>query len=536
MFSGITSSVPGMALAVIILTGMLSVLAAMLHPALFAVAAMMLISLAGIFTYRSRRTQTANATYPKVDRFFQQVPCYLSILNKDLEIIRTNELFRSDFGDRIGEKCHKVYKGSAEPCDDCPVLKTLADGQMHTTEQTVITKAGDLAKMIVYTTPVEDEQGNIVGVMEMATNITELKNLQKQIESGRREYRELFERVPCYISIMDKDFKILRVNELFKKELGAAIGRQCYEVYRKRDSVCPNCHVEQTLKDGKIHSGEKTVLKQDGTESRLIVYSSPIHDEQGNVQAVMEMATDITEVKRLQCELTYMGKTIAVMAHRIKNVLMGLEGSIFVINTGMEDGDEKLVKQGWEMIQRNSKNVSRMVKDLLYCSKEREMTFEQLDPTAVVQSVHELFEARAAQESIDLVMEIPYEMPTGWFDKEAIHSLLTNLVTNAIEACVNDTDDNKDGHRISLSARCDDNGNYVFEVEDNGQGIPGAVGECVFEDFFSTKGREGTGLGLLIAQKVMEEHGGTITFTSREGQGTRFSAVFPRAAEKRERV
>ncbi len=114
------------------------------------------------------------------------------------------------------------------------------------------------------------------------------------------------------------------------------------------------------LKMGGIYIGEKTVIKPDGTEDRLIVYSSPILDENGEISAVMEMATDITEIKKLQRELTSMGKTIAVMAQRIKNILSGPEGGIFVTNTAIENGDDALRAQGWGMVRRTVEKVSQI--------------------------------------------------------------------------------------------------------------------------------------------------------------------------------
>jgi len=513
--------VAALALAALLVTAALT-----FKPILFGLVTTLLLVGLGFAAYRVRYSGVA-LDYPGIDRFFQVVPCYLSIQDRDLRILRTNKLFRRDFGDRLGEKCYRVYKSTDEVCPDCPVLKTFADGNMYSSEETVITKDGKLAQMIVYTTPIRDEQNNIVGVMEMSTNITEVKKLQCEIEASRKEYQELFERVPCYLSIQNKDFRIIRINKLFEKEFGGKVGHYCYEVYKGRKSVCPDCHVAKTLEDGGIHSSEKTVLRSDGTEARLIVYSSPILDENGKINAVMEMATDITEVKKLQRELTYMGKTIAVMAHRIKNILSGLEGGIFVVNTAIEDGDDALRTQGWGMVQRNVEKVSRIVKDLLYSSRDRKMSFQQIDPATVVRSVYELFTGRAHKEQIDLRLELPQTLPVGRFDPDALHSLITNLVTNAFEACINDATEGHESYTVTIRGSCDIDGTYIFEVEDNGTGIPGHAEESVFEDFFSTKGREGTGLGLLVAQKVVEEHGGTITFHSTEGVGTTFRATFP---------
>lgn len=520
------SSVYGVITATVIISGLLLFASLVFEPPLFAAVAAILLFAVGLTANRVRHSG-AVLDYPGIDRFFQQVPCYLSIQNRNLEVIRTNAAFREDFGDRIGEKCHLVYKGSKEICPNCPVMRTFEDGKTHTTEETVITKNGEEAQMIVYTQPVTDEHGTIVGVMEMSTNITELKRLQEQIEESRREYQYLFENVPCYISIQDKDLKIIRANKRFREEFGDPEGKHCYEVFKGRDRECPNCHVVETFEDGRIRGNESVVIGKDGTPAHIIAYSSPIYNDRGEIAGVMEMSTDITEVKKLQRELTHMGKTIAVMAHRIKNILMGLEGGIYVVNTGMEDGDDSLVKQGWGMIQRNVENVSRIVKDLLYCSKEREMEFKQIDPTEVVRNVYELFEGRAQKDGISLKLDIPESMPVGRFDPDALHSLFTNLVTNAFDACVNDATEGKDSHHISIRGTMENSGKYVFEIEDNGPGIPGQVGETVFEDFFSTKGREGTGLGLLVAQKVSEAHGGVITFKSSGDEGTVFRAVFP---------
>jgi PAS domain S-box-containing protein len=501
-------------------------LAVFYHPLVLGIASILLFCFAG-FIVHSIRLSAVALDYPGIDRFFQQVPCYCTIQNRDMKIIRTNKLFRQDFGSKMGELCYEAYKGSDKICDDCPVIKTFADGKSHSTEENVRTRDGNEAHMLVNTTPVIDENGLVVGVMEMSTNITEIKQLQKQIEKRQKEYIDLFERVPCYISILDKEFRITRVNQLFQQEFGDRSGELCYKVYHDRDTICEGCLVGQTFKDGEIHSTEKTVFKTDGTEARLIVYSSPIYNGNGELTAVMEMATDITEVKRLQHKLTYMGRTIALMAHRIKNILMGLEGGIFVVESGMEDGNDELLKKGWGMIQRNVIKVSSIVKDLLYCSKERPMDFQIIDPIPIIQNVFELFEGKAKKENIDFKIDIPETLPQGKFDPDALHCLISNMVSNAFDACINDASEGKLDHQIIINARYNDTGKYIFQIEDDGSGIPGAVGDQVFEDFFSTKGREGTGLGLMVAQQIIEEHRGNIIFNSTEGKGTTFRAIFP---------
>ncbi|MFH1132338.1 MAG: HAMP domain-containing sensor histidine kinase, partial [Pseudomonadota bacterium] len=117
-------------------------------------------------------------------------------------------------------------------------------------------------------------------------------------------------------------------------------------------------------------------------------------------------------------------------------------------------------------------------------------------------------------------------LPDLYVDPEAIQACLSNLISNAIDACVWDPSDKKD-HRILVTTHRAQNGNIVFEVSDNGMGIPKENQEKVLSSFFTTKGIRGTGLGLLLTKKAVEEHGGKISFTSTSGKGTCFRIELP---------
>lgn len=218
------------------------------------------------------------------------------------------------------------------------------------------------------------------------------------------------------------------------------------------------------------------------------------------------------------------------MAHRVKNILMGLEGGIFIVNDGLEQDDRESINQGWEMVERNVGLVSEIVKDLLYCSKDREPNFQPgVCPHEILTEVRDLFADRMAEEHIEIRTEVEQPIHCGTFDRDGLHSLLCNLVANAIDACRFDPATDKNGHSVVL--RCKRNGENatVLEVEDDGAGIPEDLNSKVFQDFFSSKGTEGTGIGLLVVQKVAEEHGGKVTFESTPGEGTRFTVSIPSA-------
>jgi len=358
-------------------------------------------------------------------------------------------------------------------------------------------------------------------------------SLKRELHQTRRDYERLFTAVPSFICVLGRDHRIINANALYQKEFGAEDRSLCYEVCKSRTTQCPDCIVDKTFADGRIHSSEETLITSEGERINVVVHTRPVFDEGGEIISVMEVFTDITEVKELQRQLALMGRAVAGMAHRVKNILMGLEGGIFVVNTGLEDDDRESIEEGWEMVERNVERVSRIVKDLLYCSKDRVPVFEDdVCPQDIMLEVSGLYVDRMKEENIELRTEQSRSPHRGLFDPEGLHNLLSNLVANAIDACRFDPSEDKAHHTITLRCRTNGDGATVLEVEDDGAGIPEDLNSKVFEDFFSSKGTEGTGIGLLVVQKVAEEHGGKVVFSSSPGNGTIFTVTIPSSASR----
>ena len=110
-------------------------------------------------------------------------------------------------------------------------------------------------------------------------------------------------------------------------------------------------------------------------------------------------------------------------------------------------------------------------------------------------------------------------------DQKALRAMLVNLIENALDACR--VDKRKADHEVSLAVKSEP-AHVVFEVEDNGIGMDQETREKAFSLFFSSKGVEGTGLGLFIANKIAKAHQGAIDIDSQPGRGTRFSIKIPR--------
>ncbi len=461
--------------------------------------------------------------------YFDSMPCFLSVQNRDLRIIDANNRFQQKFGDFKGRYCYHVYKQRAEKCERCPVERTFRDGESHRSEELVRTLQGDEVWVIVYTTPIRDEAGEIIAVMEMSTDITDIKLLHKHLRESQERHRLLFEEVPCYISIQDKDLNIVAANRMHREAFGMGYGRKCYEVYKHRSKVCMPCTVQQTFRDGEIRVHEEVVTSQNDERMNVLVHTAPLRNADGEIDKVIEMSTDITQIRQLQDKLTSVGLLIGTISHGIKGLLNSLDGGVYLINSGLEKDDRARIDKGWDITLRNVRRIRTMVMDILYYARDREPNWGKISAADLLRDVCSTMEERAKKLEIDFSSEIE---GVGEFegDPQMIRSLLVNLIENSLDACRIDVQ--KPSHYLKVELR--GNAEAVqFIVSDNGIGMDRETREKAFSLFFSSKGAGGTGLGLFISHKIAQAHGGKLIVESEEGKGTRLVVDLPRKRPER---
>lgn len=458
--------------------------------------------------------------------YFDSMPCFLTVQDRDLHIIHANLKFREEFGDYEGRYCFQVYKHRPEKCEVCPVERTFRDGEPHRSEEWVRTRGGRDIWVLVNTTPITNGQGEIVAVMEMSTDITEQKLLQRQLKESQERYRLLFEEVPCFISIQDRALTIVEANRLHREAFGTSYGDKCYEVYKHRESECVPCIVRQTFADGNIRTHEEIVTSQDNRQMHVLVCTAPIRNEGGGIERVVEMSTDITEIRKLQDKLSDVGLLIGSISHGIKGLLTGLDGGIYLVNTGLKNNDRERIDRGWEMALRNLDRVRSLVMDILYYAKDREPEWQLLSAKELIEDICSIMAEKARKIKVELEQRIDPDAGKFEADLTAVRSLFMNLIENALDAC---RIDRKSGTRRVTVELSGTSSEVVCTVTDDGVGMSREAREKAFSLFFSSKGAGGTGLGLFIANKIAQAHGGTIAIESEEGQGSRFTVKLPRS-------
>lgn len=380
-------------------------------------------------------------------------------------------------------------------------------------------------RVLVHTKAVLDDHDHIASVMELMTDINNLKVLQRQLRESEECHRLLFEEVPCYISVQDPEFRVVEANRRFKEEFGDPRGRFCYEVYKHRGEQCVPCAVQETFADGQVHHSEEIVTSNKRGARNVLVYTAPICDGQGEIVNVVEMSTDITPIRELESQLSSLGLLIGSLSHGIKGLLTGLDGGIYLVNSALVRGEQARLKQGWEMVRRNVERIRSLVLNILYYAKDREPHWEDVSLEALAEEALSAIAIRAEESRVALVRQYRSEAGVFEADVKAVRALLINVLENSVDACR--INQKKDGHTVTV--RLDGTpGEVRVEVEDNGIGMERESREKAFTLFFSSKGTEGTGLGLFIADRIVKAHGGSITVESDVGRGTLFRIVMPR--------
>ncbi len=341
----------------------------------------------------------------------------------------------------------------------------------------------------------------------------------------RDRYRLLFDTTPCYITVQDPRFRIVEYNRRFEDDFGPPGRRCCYEVYKGRAEVCDECPVARVFEDGEPHQSEEMVITRSGETRFVWVHAAPLLDPEGRVKEVMEVSTDITELKELQSRMASVGRLVASLAHTVKGIVMSLDGGIYVMNTGFEKDRDEMVRKGWEIVQRNIGRVTTLVLDMLQYAREREPVVTPVDLEVLVREVTELFAEKFRRSGVECRVEAG-ELVEIEADEHGLHSLLVSLLENAVDACHWDVD--RDEHRITVRLRHDPAAHEVeLSVEDDGIGMDQETVNRLFTPMFSTKRGGGTGLGLLVARKIAGEHGGRIEVDSTPGRGSTFTVRLP---------
>ena len=462
---------------------------------------------------------------------FDQVPCNILLIDRDFRIVKTNARIREMLGDLEGGYCYRGLKGLDSRCRECTARQTFEDGQMHTGHHVWKTKDGRTMHLHVITVPLRLEHDDSFDVvMEMAVDVTETIRL----ESGLNFAHTFLETL-----IATSQDGIIAVDDQDNLSIFNSAARELFGFEPDQKVVLDD--IRNLLPEGvlglddspsrRLYLPDTTITTADEQKHPVRLVGNQLIMEEKSLGMALSIQ-NLSEIKKLQNEkleaerLAAVGQTVAGLAHGVKNLITALEGGMYMLNTGLGKSDIGRVQKGIEMLTRNIDRIGLFVKTFLGFSRGREIKAALSNPEDISREVVSMYASKAQKNGIALRHGNADGILPAPIDYESMLECLTNLVGNAIDACIM-SDGNGDLH-VEVEA-FEKDGVVIYEVSDNGCGMDYAVKQKVFTNFFTTKGLGGTGLGLLMTKKIIQEHGGVIEYESEPGQGTVFRIRLPRS-------
>ncbi len=277
----------------------------------------------------------------------------------------------------------------------------------------------------------------------------------------------------------------------------------------------------------------------DGSILDVLIYESPLIDAEGGHIGWMASILDVTERKRAEervkaqeaslqrtARLVTMGEMASTLAHELNQPLSAIAsyaaGCLNLIRAGRSDGkDIAAALEKLELQARRAGQIIRRVHDFVRKSEPR---ITPCDPAPIIREAAEFAEAEARKHRIQIALDLPAALPAIAADPIQIQQVLLNLIRNGAEAMAQTR---KQARVLELSAAATGEG-VEIHVADRGAGVPEALRERLFEAFVSSK-PDGMGMGLNICRSIVELHKGRLTLAPREGGGTVFTILLPRA-------
>jgi len=479
----------------------------------------------------STETTRFKKTEMEYKLLFDQVPCNVMVIDRDFRIVRANERAEQMLGSLKGEYCYSALKGFDHKCEECTARRTFEDGMQHTGHHVWQLSDGRTFNMHVITALLKSEDEKDDMVMEMAVDVSDTVRLKDKLETAHNYLEALIN------TSMDG---IVGISSRGKVEVFNSAARNLFNVDAGQivslediNTMLPKHFLAEVSEGrGHVYKPEVEMKRSDGEKFFGRLIGNKLKDLKETIGMAFSVQ-DISRMKRLEEEkieaqrMAIVGSTVAGLAHGIKNLINALDGGMYFLKSGINKGDIKRIHKGIEALTRNIERIRSFSMAFLNYSRLKTITPALCNPVDIATEVVESYTAKAQKNDIDISVEVDKGNPIepANLDYEKMHESLTNLVGNAIDACIADEKEEKNYVIVKVT---EEDRTILIEIIDNGCGIDKEHRKRLFHKFFTTKGLEGTGLGLLMTKKIIQEHGGSIDLLSKKGKGSNFRIRFIR--------
>jgi two-component system, NtrC family, sensor kinase len=466
------------------------------------------------------------------------------ILKPDKIVVDVNatflEKFKSSKEEIVGKTCHDFFYQS-EPCPlkTCPIAKVLADRRGHAVMELVTTSAGREKWENRVFSPILDEAGEVLYIVESSHDVTQLKMLEREISGAKDFTQKLIQSSTTAIIAADRRGKILTMNPAAEELTGYSL-QEAHDKITTADLYPPGQarEIMKILRDeskggkGKLHLSRFTIVSAKGEEIPVELTAAIIY-EGDQEAATVGLFNDLRE--KIRCDeakqemlqriaraekMASLGQLAAGVAHEINNPLTGIIFYADLLLKSFEPDDPR--RQSLSCIYEDAKRCGKIIKNLLTYSRQESPSQEILHINTVLEHGLDLIRNTKFFMGIQIEKEFTEDIVLIKGDRDQLGQVIVNLVMNAVDAM-------NHGGTLTLRTYRNKRGQRAcIEVSDTGRGIPEKDLPRVFDPFFTTKAPgKGTGLGLSTAYGIIKENKGRIWVKETNQQGTTFAVELP---------
>ncbi|PYE42731.1 PAS domain S-box protein [Paenibacillus barcinonensis] len=380
----------------------------------------------------------------------------------------------------------------------------------------------------------KDELGQLANrINAMIRNLGHYTSRLKQMYEENRAVKEHLESIinqtADAIHITDLEGKVLRVNRAFEQ----LYGFRSREVEGRMLKIIPPEAAEemarqhaQLIEGLSITSNETVWMKKDGTRVEVSVSTAPVRDEAGEITALISVSRDITnrnrmeELLRRSEKLTTVGQLAAGVAHEIRNPLTTLRGFL-----QLQQQSNKLNHRHLDLMLSELDRINLIVGEFLILAKPQAVHFQDRDVRFILGDVISLLDSQAHLHGVEFVLRASSDSAMVHCEENQLKQVFINVLKNGMEAMPN-------GGSIYIKLKLDEQAKRVrIEIRDEGIGIPEEMMPKLGEPFFTNK-ESGTGLGLMVSQRIIESHKGMMDIKSALNRGTTVIIELPASEQQ----
>ncbi len=363
-----------------------------------------------------------------------------------------------------------------------------------------------------------------VVVLSIVFTNQNLKSVSNEYSKFKSLTWSVFQNMDEAVIVVNKNKEIALFNiaaeKLFQKPGGKVIGKNLNDI-----SSANFAFLNELLAGANSDSVfEERAVEISGKPYSIILSLTKNYDESGVPQNYIIVIKDITSIKQLQEQsrrnekLTAMGELASGVAHEIRNPInvIGMVAQRLLKEFNPDENREEYLSIT-SLLKDEVTRINKIITQFLQFAKPLSVSNEEVKTGDFIEGIFRSFIGQANQKKINFRIDNSEDYAVNT-DPDLLKQVLLNIVQNSFDAV-------EENGEVSLNCRKTDR-KIIIEVKDNGKGIPEEVQSKIFDLYFSTK-KEGNGLGLSISQKIVNQLGGRLSFTSRRDEGTTFTIELP---------